>query len=452
MPVDDLAKITETLIWVLETGMPSCSGWPSGVAATVSPLPPDMKQADGANLGLYLYHVSEDAHFKNPTDTTTRSPAERPLALNLYYQLTATTGDNKDGALRSQTFMSCAMRVLHDHAIITDDSTLNGTKILEPHGLAGSRNRLRIVLRPVPPDDAVDYWTAGEAPLRLAAYYQVSVVMLEPEPTTAAAGPVLSYGTGIFASGAPTLTGSRSNRGVWVADEPAARSVVLRPAQVTLPPTSLPPLTWDQPGTFVLEGSQLTGDGTGLRLRGDYGTYDVDAGQWGLVASATEVHARVAASMDTIPTMPGTWLASVLVRRVVSVGGTATAVVHASNETPILIAPRLDIVSLAAGPTLGSASRSSAFTWTGWRFTGTGTHVIPTDRTDPRAVGLLIGGIALEKIDAPAVPANPGEFRVVDATTLSGFLPDALAVGSIVPVQVRVNGVASTPLWLEVTA
>jgi hypothetical protein len=149
----------------------------------------------------------------------------------------------------------------------------------------------------------------------------------------------------------------------------------------------------------------------------------------------------------------------VLVRKVVSVAGTSTTVVHASNETPILIAPRLDMVSLTAGPTLGSASLSSAFTFTGWRFTGsedasigTDAYVVPRNGADPRSVGLLIGGIALEKIDLPDVPANPGEFGVVDATTLSGLLPASLTVGSIVPVQVRVNGVASTPQWLEVTA
>lgn len=451
MALDDLSKVTQTLIWLLENAMPMSSAWPAAETAKVSALPPDL-MPDDARLGLYLYHVTEDPHFKNDPSTGIGGGTKRdnPLALSLYYQLTVASVVLESDPLRAQTLLGIAMRVMHDFAIINDEMMLGSNPILGEYHLLGRQNRLRITLRPVPPDDAVDYWTAGEAPLRLSAYYQVSVVMLEAEPALSAAGPVLSYGTGLLTVGAPHLTSSRARLSLVVGAESTPRDIAVSPAQVTLTAAA------DEPnGRFELQGSALTGDGTTLRLRGDYGTFEVDAASWGVVASPTRVFARVHDSLGTLPTMPGTWSVSVLVQRTLQVGASVRTVTQPSNEMPILIAPRLDATS-ATGPTLGDRTRSARFSLTGWRFTGSeilanppGEYPLPDEDADPRAVRLFIGGLALARV--AAVP-TAGQFAVVDALTLEAWLPEELPLGSVQPVQVWVNGAASATRWLRVVA
>ena len=323
--------------------------------------------------------------------------------------------------------------------------------VLQQFGLHGRQNRFRIVLRPVPSDDAVDYWTAGEAPLRMAAYYQVSVVMIESEPAVTASSPVLEYGSGIFATGAPTLTGSRSTASIFVGDEATPRSIPLTPAQVTLRESfpAIAPGFEHGDAAFELEGGALTGEGTALRLHGDHGAFDVDAAAWGLVAGADRVFATVAPWMGSAPTMPGTWSASVLVRKTVRIGSSVRTVVNPSNETPLLIAPRLDPVA-ATGPMLGEVSKAAAFTLNGSGFQGTPDYPIPTDPADPRSVRLRVGAVELENLVTGAVAA--GQFRVVDETTLEAFLPADLPELSLQPVSVSVSGASSMPLWLRVIA
>jgi hypothetical protein len=127
------------------------------------------------------------------------------------------------------------------------------------------------------------------------------------------------------------------------------------------------------------------------------------------------------------------------------VGGASRVVTHTSNETPIVVAPRLDAVS-ATGPTLGSAAPGDLRTWTGWRFQHA---AIPTEASDPRAVRLIIGETLMTR-DTDAT-IDPGEYTIVDESTLTLRLPTDLPSGSVVPVRVGVRGTWSAPMWLGVT-
>lgn len=438
MALLDLADVTRTLIWMLETRIPALDGWPGSVNVTVSPLPPDRLVDAGTDLGLYLYHLSEDPHWKNPPPEG-GAPSSRPMALNLYYQLTAQVGELEGDAFRAQLLMGAAVRVMHDFPLITDSTTLtdvNGVAhgVLAHRGLQGRNNRIRITMRPVPVDEAVDYWTAGDAPLRLAAYYQVSVIFLDAEPPPTVASRVLSYGSGVFATGAPTLTGSRATLAIVVGRDAAATQVPVQPAQISLG------------DRFQLDGTALTGASTTLRLRDERGAKTVDPGAWAVVASADRVLATVGLALEDASMLPGVWSASVVVTKTVKMGSASRTVTHTSNETPIVVAPRLDPVS-PTGPTLGSAAPGDLRTWTGWRFQDPD---IPTDEGDPRAVRLYIGETLMAR-HTDATPLDPGEYTIVDASTLQVRLPTDLAPGSTVPVRVGVRGAWSTPMWLEVT-
>ena len=437
MAVFDLSHITQTLVWVLETGIPALDLWPAMVVPSVSPLPPDRMVNAGTDLGLYLYHVAEDPHYKNPPPEG-GGPAHHPLALNLYYQLTAQVGDVEADAYRAQLLMGAAVRVLHDFPLIVDSTTLvdsDGTEhnVLSQQGLQGRGNRIRITLRPVPVDDAVDYWTAGDAPLRLAAYYQVSVIVLDSEPPLTVAQRVLTYGSGVFATGAPMLTGSRAVLSIVVGRDATASQVTVQPAQVSIGER------------FELIGTALTGTGTTVRLRDERGARTVDASGWAVVATAERVFATPTPALADGDLLPGTWSASVAVTKTIAVGRSSRVMTHSSNETPIVIAPRLDATS-ATGPTLGSAAAGSAVTWTGWLFQ----HAdIASDDNDPRAVHVYVDERALALHIEGAFEA--GEFIVTDATTLDVILPADLAPGSVVAVRVGVRGAWSAPQWLGIT-
>jgi hypothetical protein len=140
------------------------------------------------------------------------------LGLELYYLLTPFSSLGSEiGPLVEQKMLGLAMKVLRDFSVLDDATLLNGVLLFsgELSELKGHDNRFRMVLQPVPPNEAVQYWTAGSQPMRLSAYYQVSVVLLEPEPITSRTGRVLTYNIQTFLRGSPRLDGSRNRITFW---------------------------------------------------------------------------------------------------------------------------------------------------------------------------------------------------------------------------------------------
>ena len=67
---------------------------------------------------------------------------------------------------------------------------------------------------------------------KLSAYYEVSVVLLEPEDTQSRAGRVLAYGVTPLIEGAPRIDSSENTLSFTIPGDPDVREVILRPAQV----------------------------------------------------------------------------------------------------------------------------------------------------------------------------------------------------------------------------
>src|ERR1700720_2985412 len=134
MPLLDLSLATQTLSNLLERRVKSgltTLGQPPAVITglSISALPADKLTGD-QTISMYLYHVSEDAHFRNlPPLSQDQPPVQfRPMGLNLYYQLNAhsdTTGE--PGALRAHLLFGLALKALHDFSSI--DSS---TKVFDP--------------------------------------------------------------------------------------------------------------------------------------------------------------------------------------------------------------------------------------------------------------------------------------------------------------------------------
>ena len=170
------------------------------------------------------------------------------MALNLHYILSAHSKLDGDLATyREQLMLGIALKALHDNPKIDDNTRINGITIMDP-GLVGDENRMRVDMRQVPVNEAISYWTAvGERPLRLSAYYEASVILLEPDDPSTSASRTLVPQIQAFVGGMPHLDASRNQLTVTVPGETTARTFLVQPAQVA-------------PGDELqLLGSDLTG-------------------------------------------------------------------------------------------------------------------------------------------------------------------------------------------------
>ncbi len=418
MALLDLSLVTQTLIELLRSHVTNSAAWSAANVLAVEPSPPDKLTGDNT-LGLYLYHAVEDTTSKNTyipgvSDVPVRY---NPLSLNLFYMLTAHSDVEPGGVYREQLMMGLAMKALHDHPQVNDDTAINGALVMHPQ-LRGRENQFRVAMIPVKVDDAVSYWMAGSNPQRLAAYYHVAVLKLEPDEPLTRAGRVLNYNIFVLPSDSPRVDATENVITFTIPGEADARSLELRPAQVT----------YDQ--SFAVVGSAFVGDTVQLLVRraDSAAPIPVDAG-WNVAATATRIMATVRATVDGTDLLPGLYAASVRVTRARTVPSGTRLIDSTSNETPFVVAPRID------GITAPDAQGD---------FTVTGAIFAHPD-IDPGNVSLFVGGAKLTRVvGAPA----PAEFAITNATTLAVRLPAGLTPGAPVSLRLIIDGAESAPAWV----
>jgi hypothetical protein len=389
----------------------------------VSALPPDKLTGDHT-IGLYLYHITEDAHYKNLEPPGLDVPPVRftPMALNLLYQLTAHSDlGGTNGAENEQTMIGLALKALHDYPVIDNTTEIAGVKVFPP-ALIDSPDRFRVVLQPVQHNEAMTYWTAGSLPLRLALYYQVSIVLLEPETSVSRAARVLKYGVYTFARGSPYLEGSRNTVTFTLPGQTTPISVDVQPAEV---PVS---------GRLTLFGSGLSGDQTLLRISSVKFKDSVDVGtEWGVVANDTEIFATVGGMLGTGIVVPGTYTATakVIDRRTMP-DGTVREFVKTSNAAPFTVTPRITAIQL---PDLSKRVLVQG-----------GVYQDATGITAD-AVEVYVGATRLAPKTGASI--NPGEYEILDAANLRFRYPIfAVPSGGTVPFRLIINGAESAPNWV----
>jgi len=422
MAILDLAFVTKTLVEVVKRAIAASPAAPAQ-AVKVTSLPPDMLSEDNS-IGLYLYHFVEEAAHKNqPWRGRPDKPIRfSPMGLNLHYVVSAhSEAQDNEGPYREQLLMGLTAKALHDYPIIDDDTTVGGVKVV-PTGMLGDENKIRIALRHVAPNEAVSYWTAGSKPLRLSSYYEVSVVLLEPEEPTQASGRVLTYAIDTFVGGLPRLLGSRSRVTFTIPGETSARAIDVQPAQ---------PAIGD---AFTLIGSGLGGGSIELLVRGPNAPDARPVGaSWGVSAFGDEVSAAVQDDIDGAPSVPGTYAASLRMTRTTALanGGTHTDVVL-SNETPFQIVPAVTSV--------GAPDAAGVFLVTG--------KIFQDPALNASSVRASIGATALVQGTFGALAT--GEFAVSSPTVIQMRLPTGGASGQSLPVRVVIEGCESPPAWVVV--
>ena len=422
MALLDISLVTQILIDFLEKYFEESPVW-SGNSPKVLPKPPD--KIDETALGLYLYHISEDNQYKNLQSPGNDTIPVRyvPMGLNLYYQLSAHSTWSVDGDnYVDQQMLGIALKAFHDYPFIDDSTRVNGMTILDPgvNDLLGPGNKLRIVLQPVTHNEAIGYWNNSSSPPRLSAYYQVSVVLLEPEEITSRAGRVLEYGVHTFIQGAPRLESSR-NTIEFTTPGGTGRKIELRPAQVPVH------------NRVSFTGTGLTGDSIFLLLKNNRWENPVEVDSvsaWQVAVTRDKIEAAVQENAYGNVILPGIYAALVkVIRRSTPRDGSTRDFEHLSNDCPFTITPRIDSTSLAV----------NVVTVDGYIFEHT--------ELKEGAVQVYLGENRLTLDEDGTL--DPGEFEVVNPLQLRFKLPAGLDPG-FYPLRIFVNGAESPPNWIEV--
>ncbi len=420
MALLDIGAVTRSLMKVVDLTVNASPAWPQqGPKLGVSPLPPDKLTGDPI-AGLYLYHVTEDPAFKNvPAPPGVTDLRYTPMALNLYYILMAKSGENDAGTLTEQMIMGLSVKALRDCPVIDDSTTIGGTQVLD-QAIRGDDNRFRIILQPIPAAEAVSYWTAGSSPLRLAAYYQVNVALLESPAPPQRATRVLSYGIQVFTTGMPRLDASESSVTYQLPGATASQTALVRPAQVTQLGAGDP---------FTLYGSGLSGGTAVLLIRPSAATVPLvaDAG-WQLQITGRGATARAQPTASGTAVSPGLYGVSIRIDRTVALpGGGTQTISQTSNEVAVMIAPGVSVLSVP--------NAQGQFTITGSGF------------TPATAVQLYLGVTTANAGNAASL--GSGQFSVTSPTVMVARLPAGTPSGSTVPVRVVVSGSEAPPIWVS---
>jgi hypothetical protein len=424
MPLLDLSRVTNTLTNLLTQWINQSPFAPSLTKLNVSPLPPDKLTGD-QTIGLYLYSIEENAQYKN-VESPVPDPLfpERyiPMGLNLYYQLTAHSDLPLDvAAPQEQLLIGLAMKALHDFPRVDDSTAIAGSKVF-PIDLQGTDNLFRITLQPVPITEAMQYWNAGNLPLRLATYYMVTPVLLQPERPDSLRGRVLRYGVFSFVRGAPHLDASQSAVQFQVPGETVPRTVMVQPGEAPVG------------GQLTFVGTELSADSTTLLLNHRSFSAPIEVGpDWGVLATSAQITATVQPNAQLSPIIPGVYSARARVSTTRMMrDGSIRTFANVSNEVPFLVTPAITSVSPPA--------LDGTITVTGGVFQNA---AIPAD-----SVQVLTGGTMLSPKGAG--PLSAGQFEVVDPATIHFRFPGAgFASGANAPLRIIVNGAENTPAWVE---
>lgn len=123
-------------------------------------------------LSLWLYQVVPNEHLRNAPAVRTRNASGNdttelysPLALNLYYLLTPSTGSD----VGDQYVLGRALQIFHDQSILR----------MEGIQVANRAEELHISLATRTIEELAEVWEAMQQPYRLSVCYEVRVVRID---------------------------------------------------------------------------------------------------------------------------------------------------------------------------------------------------------------------------------------------------------------------------------
>lgn len=255
-----IAAVTKTLYNLINTNI----GFdPTGVDnlpnVNVTMQPPDTANNENFlyQVNLFLYHVMPNAAWRNmplPNSILPGESGQPPLALNLYYMITAYTRENTGtGDIDGHNLLGRVMRILYDHPLLSSTEI----EIAMPESdVQNQIERIRITMQPLNIEEIYRLWTGFQTQYRLSVSYEVAVILIESTRAVSKPLPVLKMG--------------RSGRGATVIADPfpypvlfsaqlvnvalpAAPGVLGGPEVAAIPPVALPG------DSMIIQGHRLDG-------------------------------------------------------------------------------------------------------------------------------------------------------------------------------------------------
>lgn len=413
-----IAAVTRSLRNLLDgVATADYSGLPPDTRPTaqieVTTLPLDRVRVTDATrnrLNLFLYQTETNAAWRNMDVPRRARPGESafpPLALNLFYMVTAYA--ENDSELIGQVLLGTAMRILHDHPVLSRAEIRNALSLSE---LDTQIERIRITPQPVSLDEISKLWTGFQSEYRLSGTWQVTVVLIDSQRPIRAALPVLRRGS--------------EDRGPLVLAAPAPTLLEVRdffdPALPARPPHGKPAAELGD--VLVLGGTGFGSDEMIARFQHSRHDTPLDRP---LQAERTDTEVQVSLPDATAAGVPAAWPA-----------GFYTVELEVRRPTP----PNWTTNRLSFGlaPTLTNLDpRSQAVGAQPFDLTLTCTpQVLPEQRAF-----LLLGDREIEPASV-TTPPDP------DADTTLVFAVEGMAEGTYVA-RLRVDGVDSIPIDFSAT-
>jgi hypothetical protein len=428
--------VTKSPLWVvLEPGNPNPK--PNFGIAISGSMPETNRKDSGCTLSICLIHVSADKYQRNfvaippPPPPAPPPPPQRallipsqPLALDLYYLLTAFDADNS--YVHEQQVMSIALKCFHENPFVR-------TTVAIPPPPQTVQEEFTLTMELQTSDDVARLWQAITVPYRLSVFYKVSVVFLTP-PAPApgakqaarftlavdpASFPFAGGGQVIGTSSTQTFTSPKST-----VAQPEIVNTDYSPALVTPSPSVITPATPVQ-RLFVYGGglNQKTSSQIYLLLPPDYRT-EQEVTVW-RSAAGLQTQSRIALDVpNTIA--PGGAPAPGIYQ--VRAGSDLAPNQNRTNGTPFSLAARVDVTVAPPNPPV--LAGPPPYTVKGMGFIAGQTQV-------------LLETVALAESPTPP-PA--GRFSVIDIQTIV-FQPPAGLPAGLYGLRIRVNQVESPPSW-----
>ncbi|MEO7649459.1 MAG: DUF4255 domain-containing protein [Bryobacteraceae bacterium] len=466
MAILNLFKVTKTLLDLLAQNITKNIDTSLAGLLDIRAVPPESVENPSNTLSVFLYHIAEDPHFKNALGPGNDPPnvAKTPMALSLFYILTAHHETNAAfDAEVQQKLMGYALKTLHDFPVITNRTRINGSTILDPEF---GTDTIQIILRPVTPEDSLSFWSSEDIrTTRLSAYYEVRVVMLEPEAPRIMPGIVLNLGAFLFQLGSPHLERSQSvvRFRIPLRNGGSIQEVEATPARVTLDSSANPPgahnrllilgsnLTTGKPRSIVLKNTiwsrlqvpprpveQAIVD---LSVNPGW-TVDFQTDRIRVDLAPVLRHIQPDGTQVDLPVLPGSYTA--LERSVVDekvINNDLKQILVSSNEVSFSVSPRI------AGHDVPDGAGNIQV--------NLGAEFDPLDpNLSPDAIQVIVDGEVYERVVVDP-PANPKEFLIANVPSnlirIRPHFPVLAGQSEAHAFRVVVNGAESAPFWIELS-
>jgi hypothetical protein len=300
--------------------------------ATCTARPPDKARSaeDSNQLNLFLYQTAPNAALRNygMPGSNQGEASLSPLALNLYYLVTAYGKDHDD--VLSHRLLGRAMTLLHDHSTLF---AVDIEKALPGSGLSAQFDKVRLAPQPMNTEELAKLWATFQTPYRISAAYEARVVLMESGRHSRVGPPVIwrgpdNRGNDVVSNLVP-MVAQLTNIILPIAQQPAA----------LLPYTDPDPLRSKAGDLLVFEGHDLTGVETHVLFAHRITSITV--------TPPVVQNANVNGFRLTLPDAPGTWPAGMY-----SVGAQlkpAMGSLRTTNVLPLNIAPRIVGVNPPSG-------------------------------------------------------------------------------------------------------